>query len=356
MAGERFGSEAEWLRAGGPAGDVVLSSRVRFARNFAGFAFPCKATEEEQSRVLELAHEHLCGLDLADDIAWLELGELERHERSVLVERHLISKQHAKDKGPRGVAISTPDERLSVMVNEEDHLRIQVLRSGLGLREAFGHINSVDDELESRIDYAYSPRFGYLTACPTNVGTGIRVSVMMHLPALKLSGELEKVRRAAKAMGLAVRGFYGEGSDAVGDYYQLSNQTTLGRTESELLDNFDQDVVPKVIEYERLARRNLIERRRPFLEDRVWRAVGVLTNARLMKAEEAMEHLSLVRLGVVAGILPDEAPIDMRTLHQLVLYVQPAHLQQARGRVLDQAERRVERASLIREKLADSPA
>jgi protein arginine kinase len=348
MTSEQFQDAAEWLKGKGPSSDVVLSSRVRLARNIAGFAFPGRASLEDRRRVIELAQEHICGSTVDEHLVWIDISEVERTERMVLVERHLISKQHAGAKGPRGVAITSPHERLSVMVNEEDHLRVQVLRSGLALGDALEQIDTVDDALEARLDFAYSPRFGYLTACPTNVGTGIRVSVMLHLPALKMSGELEKVRRAAKAMSLAVRGYYGEGSDAAGDFYQISNQTTLGKSEQELLEEFEQQIIPKVIEYERLARRNMLEKRRAFVEDQVFRALGMLRYARLLKTDEAMERLSLVRLGVVLGVVSD---VDIRTVNQLTLFTQPAHLQKLRQRAMDQAERREERATLVREAL-----
>jgi protein arginine kinase len=270
----------------------------------------------------------------------------------VLVERHLISKQHARGEPARALALSAPDERIAIMVNEEDHLRMQVLRSGLAASDAFAHISAIDDRIESASEYAYSQRFGYLTACPSNVGTGIRVSVMLHLPALRISGELEKVRRAAKAMNLAVRGFYGEGSEAVGDLFQLSNQTTLGKTEETIIAEFEHAVIPQIIDYERLARRQLMEKRRAVIEDHVFRALGTLRSARLLKADEAMQLLSLVRLGVVVGLVND---VPLRTICTLVLLVQPAHLQQALGREMDQATRRVERATLVRTHLSAEP-
>ena len=350
MSRQRFHDHAEWLRGEGEGSDVVLSSRVRLARNFAGFSFPGRAENEDRERVAELAREHIESLGSEPGLVWVDMQQLDNEERAVLVERHLVSSQLAKGKGPRGVAVSHPDERMAIMVNEEDHLRIQVIRSGIALAEAYESIDAVDDMLEERIDYAFSKRFGYLTSCPTNVGTGIRVSVMLHLPALKHTGEMDKVRKAAKAMGLAVRGFYGEGSEAVGDFYQLSNQTTLGRSERDLLTGFERDIVPKIVEYERLARRNLLDRRRAFLEDRVWRALGALRNARLMKAEEAMEHLSQVRLGVVSGVL-ESTGLTAPEVQQLLLFVQPGHLQKARHRSMDQAERRLERARLLREAL-----
>lgn len=348
MTGEAGAWGAEWLRGDGRAADVVMSSRIRLARNFAGFPFVNRAGREDRRQILDLSRRHILESGLAPQMMWVELNEVSFLERSVLVERHLISRDHAKGDEPRAAAISSPDERLAIMVNEEDHLRIQVLRGGLALGEAFARINEVDDAIEARADYAYHQRFGYLTACPTNVGTGIRVSVMLHLPGLKLSGEIEKVRRAAKGMSLAVRGYYGEGSEAVGDFFQISNQTTLGKPEEEILDDFESNIIPKVIEYERLSRRSLLEKRRAVLEDKVYRSLGTLTHARLLKSDEALELLSYVRLGVVMGVIPDLA---VETVNQLVLLTQPAHLQKVLKAELDQAARRVERASLIRRML-----
>lgn len=346
-----FGAEgAEWLRGDGGAADVVISSRVRLARNLAGFQFARRCSREIRSRIVEVAQRHLLESDLAPRMLWVDLAGLPEVERSLLVERHLISKHLAKADGPRAVAISAPDERLSIMVNEEDHLRLQMLRSGLSVQEAYASLDVIDDKIESRVDYAYSPRFGYLTACPTNVGTGIRVSVMLHLPGLKLSGEMDKVHRAAKAMSLAVRGFYGEGSEAVGDFFQVSNQTTLGKSESELITTFEQRIIPKFVEYERMARRTLIEKRRVFVEDQVFRALGTLRHARLLKADEVLQLLSFVRFGIVMGLIDD---LPVRRVNELTLSTQPAHLQRLVGRSLDQAERRVERANRVRVALAE---
>ena len=356
MAGapRRHDLGVEWLRADGRGNDVVVSSRVRMARNFAGFPFPGKSKRVEQLQVLEVAQRAIREGEVADKLLWIDLNGLGSLETSVLVERHLISRELAKGGKPRAVAMSVPDERLAVMVNEEDHLRIQVMKPGLALSEAFDRIDAVDDAIENHADYAYSPRFGFLTACPTNVGTGVRVSVMLHLPGLKLGGELDKVRRAAKAMSLAVRGFYGEGSEATGDFFQISNQTTLGKSERDLLAEFEQTILPKVVEYERVARRTLIEKKRVFLEDQLFRALGTLRHARLLKTDEVMGLLSLVRLGVVSGMITD---VDLGTVNQLILLVQPAHLQKTAGRALSQSERRVERASLVRRYMAaDGPS
>lgn len=349
----------EWLRGEGVASDVVVSSRVRIARNLAGHPFANRASAEERGEVLERCKAILLTAGICERIAWFDLHESGPLERSLLVERHLISKQHAKgrraavkgsvDDDPRAVAVSVPGERLSVMVNEEDHLRVQIVRSGLCLGEAWGEADRIDDRIGEGLEYAYSPRWGYLTACPTNVGTGVRMSVMLHLPGLKLTGDIEKVKKASADMNLAVRGFYGEGSDAVGDLYQISNQATLGKPEGVLLHELEQEIIPQIIEYERLARRTLAGKRRSHIEDVAWRALGLLSHARLLATEEAMQQLSHVRLGVMLGLLPGP---ELKRINQLLLMCQPAHVQRAAGRELDQEQRRVARAELVRTALA----
>jgi protein arginine kinase len=236
------------------------------------------------------------------------------------------------------------------MVNEEDHIRLQAMKSGLALGACLKEANDYDDLIENGIDYAYHPRFGYLTACPTNVGTGLRLSVMLHLPALKMTGEIEKVRRAARDMGLAVRGFYGEGSESPGEFYQVSNQTTLGKSDEMILREMEQDIIPKIVGYERNARQNIITNRRELLEDQAWRALGALRYARSMKTDEAMELLSLVRFGALSGIIPD---VTIESIHMLLLATQPMHLQRTLGQALTQQQRRSARADLIRKKLND---
>ena len=265
----------EWLRGSGPMSEIVISSRIRLARNVAGKPFLSKCSRAERSTLERNIREVVLHSGLANDMFYVDLDSAPEIDRQLLVERHLISKQHATAEGARGVAIGD-GETVSIMVNEEDHLRIQVLRSGLQLEEAWEQINRVDDQLEDKLDYAFHPRFGYLTACPTNVGTGIRVSVMLHLPALKLTGEIEKVFRAAKDMRLAVRGLYGEGTEATGDFYQISNQTTLGKTEDEIISDFKHLVIPKIIDYEHHARRTLVNDRTVALDDKVSRALGML--------------------------------------------------------------------------------
>lgn len=351
-------ANTEWLRATGQACDVVLSSRVRLARNLAGFPFMPKASRADRRQILDVCRRRIVEIPTQERIVWVDLHTASTEQRTILVERHLISKQHARGKlnsgqggieEPRGVAIAQQSERLAIMVNEEDHLRIQSLRCGLSLSEALALANEIDDALERSLDYAFDRRFGYLTACPTNVGTGIRFSVMLHLPGLRLRNELEKVKRAAAAMSLAVRGFYGEGSNAVGDLYQISNQTTLGKSEQMLLHELQNEIIPQVIEYERASRRMLVTRGGPVLRDRVHRALGILTHARLLAAEEAMDLLSTLRLGIVLGLVEG---VPERIAHALLLLVQPGHLQRATGRPMDQEHRRGARADLVRAALA----
>jgi protein arginine kinase len=358
----------EWLRGEGEASDVVMSSRVRLARNVSGCAFAGKAQRRDRLRTLEICRDRIMEAGLAERVMWIDVHDLPAIERSMLVERHLISKQHSKGRPmaaapaglagagggeePRGVAISVPFERLAIMVNEEDHLRIQVIRSGLALSNAWQEADQVDDKIEAGLDYAYSSKFGYLTACPTNVGTGLRMSVMLHLPALRLTGELEQAKRAATDMNLAVRGFYGEGSEAIGDLYQLSNQVTLGQSELQILTKLESDILPRIIEYERVKRRELLAKRRIGLEDHVLRAWGTLTHARLLTTEEAMQCLSMVRLGVLLGLIKGH---DVSHINQLMLLVQTAHLQRACGKEMDQEARRTARATLARARLLGRP-
>ncbi|MEM9253512.1 MAG: protein arginine kinase [Planctomycetota bacterium] len=339
----------EWLRGTGPHGEVVISSRVRLARNLAGFPFANQANRRQRHEIIDRCKEHIVSRRVADNVIWVDIAASPTLDRQLLVERHLVSRQFiaSNDDKPRGVAIGA-DETFAVMINEEDHLRLQVLRSGMQLQEAWDQISRIDDVLEESLPIAYSRRFGYLTACPTNVGTGVRVSVMLHLPALKLTGEIEKVKRAARDMHLAVRGLFGEGSEALGDLYQVSNQTTLGRSEPEVLADFEHTVIPQIIAYEQQARQALIRQRPAQLDDKVQRAWALLTHARVIGAEEVLSLLSHLRLGVNLGRL---GSVDMRTINELFLLTQPAHLQRIVGREMDTAERRIARADLLRQRL-----
>jgi protein arginine kinase len=337
----------EWLRGSGPMSDVVISSRVRLARNVSGFAFLTKCTRHQRQALENKIRQSILGAQLSPRLLYVDLEEATDLDRQLLVERHLISKLLKDTEGARGVAIGE-NESLSIMINEEDHLRVQVMRSGLQLEEAWQEINAVDDKLEASLDFAFHPRFGYLTACPTNVGTGIRVSVMLHLPALKLTGEIEKVYRAARDMRLAVRGLYGEGTEATGDFYQISNQTTLGKSEEEIVSEFRRQVIPKIVEYEHQARKTLMQEKTVALDDTVCRALGILRSARLLKSEETLFLLSHLRMGVNMGRVKD---VDINKVNELFLLTRPAHLQKILGKRMDGDIRRAARADFIRARL-----
>lgn len=339
----------QWLKGEGPHNEIVISSRVRLARNISGFAFVKHSTYDQNMEIVTRCKRDFNDSVFGKKMIWVDISDSPKQDRQLLVERHLISRQHAKDNPhcPRSVAIAE-DESFSVMVNEEDHLRIQVMRSGLQLRDAFDEVNHIDDTFEGQLEFAFSSRFGYLTACPTNVGTGIRVSVMMHLPALKLTGEIEKVRKAARDMNLAVRGLFGEGSESLGDFYQVSNQATLGRSEAEILDDFERSIVPQIVAYEQQAREALLRHRSCMLDDKIFRAWGALTHARVIGAEEVLTHLSHLRLGVNMGRIDT---VSMATINELLLNTQPAHLQWISAKEMSPAARREARATLIREKL-----
>lgn len=340
----------EWLSGVGPMSDIVISSRIRLARNVAEYPFLSKATAQQKQEVVELVRSRVDADVTQGEWTYIDIGDIDELDQRVLVERHLISRQHADLQGSRGVSIAN-NGRASVMVNEEDHLRMQVLRSGLQLDETWEEISRIDDWIEEKIDFSYHPRYGYLTACPTNVGTGIRVSVMLHLPALKLTGEIERVFRAAKDMRLAVRGLFGEGTEATGDFFQISNQVTLGRTEEEIINDFKHLVIPKIIDYENKARQTLIKERPAALDDQVWRSYGVLLHTRTISSEETMLHLSHLRMGINLGRIDE---LDLRTVNELFLLTQPAHLQKSHGMRLNGEQRSSARADCIRRRLSNN--
>ncbi|MCH8878901.1 MAG: protein arginine kinase [Planctomycetes bacterium] len=339
-----------WLSGTGPMNDIVISSRIRLARNLAGFPFLTKSDTGQRNEIYRLLYDRVMHTDLGCRILFVDIEEAPELDRQVLVERHLISRQHAEGEGSRGVAVSDK-ETLALMVNEEDHLRIQVLGSGFRLEQLWERIDKLDDILQQQLDFAFHEQYGFLTACPTNVGTGIRVSVMLHLPALKLAGELEKVSRAAKNMRLAVRGLHGEGTEATGDFYQISNQTTLGKSEKDIIAEFCSIVIPKIVDYERMARQALLKERPTALDDKIWRAYGTLENARTLSTEETLYLLSHLRMGIHLGRLET---IPLQTINDLFIKAQPAHLQKIRGMRLDGEERSVFRADYIRQRLAES--
>ena len=328
-------TSGEWLRGIGPDSDIVMSSRIRLARNLAQFPFINRCTESTLGEIEQLMRPIITALPM--DV-----------KLSFIVERQLISREHSERSGPRGVGLDS-EENIGIMVNEEDHLRLQVLRSGFSLNECWDTINQIDDLLEQEVTYAFSEEFGYLTACPTNVGTGIRVSVMLHLPALVISKEIQKVFQALQKI-LAVRGLYGEGSQAMGDFYQISNQVTLGQTEHQLIDSI-KEVVPNIISYERRVRNSLIKENRQGLHDQVSRAYGILSTAQTISSEETMHLLSSVRMGVNLGLI-EGLPIS--AVNEMFIFTQPAHLQKLQGGELESSERNAARANYLRQRISDA--
>lgn len=334
-------------RADAPESDVVLSSRVRLARNVAGHVFVHRSNQEQSRSMVNMLQQTLLREDLDENLSWVDLETASAHDRQLLVERHLISRHLAEAPIPRGVAVAD-DETMSIMVNEEDHVRMQAIAAGLQPERCLRRLLRLDAQLESVLHFAVHEQWGYLCACPTNAGTGIRFSAMVHLPALRMTGELAKVQQAAKDLHLAVRGYYGEGSESSGNFYQISNQVTLGVSEEELLDQFQRVLIPGVVRYERAARDVLLDRERLAVEDRVHRDLGQLQAARLLKADEAMKRLSNVRLGVCMGLI--ESP-TLDVVNALFLHIQPAHLRLRVGGSLSPADARGVRAELVRHML-----
>lgn len=340
-------STGEWLRGEGPLSDVVVSSRIRLARNLAEHPFLATASTGDRAEIYRTLADETSAQAVIPDAIVVDVDDASTIDRHILVERHLISRQHAAGEGRRGVTIS-PNETRALMINEEDHLRIQSLRSGLQLELLWHEVNEIDDALAERVPFAFDEQLGFLTACPTNVGTGIRVSVMLHLPALRLTKEIERVARAARDLRLAVRGSYGEGTEAVGDLYQVSNQTTLGKSEEAIIETFSRTIIPKIVEYERAARDTLVKQHTSQLDDKIWRAYGLLANARRISSGETQSLLSPIRMGIH---LHRFSAFDLKTLNEIFLYTQPAHLQKRQGKVLDEDERAVMRADYLRSRL-----
>lgn len=326
----------------GSESDVVISSRVRLARNFDDYPFPFKMNDEQSGEVLNRVKDAI----LDDSFVFIDIQDLNAVEKQALVEKHLISPDIVEKRGKSGVLISK-DERISIMANEEDHLRIQSLFSGLELNKARQLCDEIDMRLEEKNDFAYSNDFGYLTCCPTNVGTGMRASVMLHLPALVMTGYIRNILEACGKLNVAVRGIYGENTEASGNMFQISNQVTLGVNEEEIIANII-NITSQIIEQERLLRDELYKQDPPKFEDKVFRSYGTFANARIISADESLRLLSDVRLGVDMGIIKN---IGVETLNEIMLLVQPANLQKYVGRTLGPDERDIRRSDFIRNKL-----
>ncbi|HLA91852.1 MAG TPA: protein arginine kinase [Gemmatimonadaceae bacterium] len=341
-----------WLAASGEHADIVLSSRIRLARNVAGYAFTARARDGERLRILAQVREALPRVPSLARSVVLRLDELTPTERALLHERHLVSKELAGLEGAAetksGAAVLVSEDA-GVMVNEEDHLRLQVFRSGFDVGGAFQAASRLDRELGGEVPYAFHPEFGFLTSCPTNTGTGMRASVLIHLPGLVLTREIGKVLQGLQQMGLTYRGLYGEGSEVIGNFFQISNQTTLGRTEEELAEHLSR-VVKRVIEQEEEARRVLLRDAGYIIEDKLWRAYGTLRHARSLPSDEAMNLLSGVRLAVGLQLM---VGLSVYTLNKLLIFSQSAHLSLEAGRSLTESEANLARARHVRQVLAN---
>lgn len=341
----------EWLSGDGPHRQIVVSSRVRLARNLRGKPFPGWAKKAERIEVLKLAKGAVEQLPEMRDSYAENLEALSPLEKQVLVERHLISREHAA-RGVGSAVVMNAPQTLSFMINEEDHLRMQAICCGLQLDKVFAMINQTDTELEELLDFAYHSRLGYLTACPTNVGTGMRASAMLHLPALVMSEQMNKIINSVNKIGLAVRGLHGEGTEAMGNLFQVSNQTTLGEAEEEIIERLNK-VIETIIEHEKNARLLLLEKRPVTLLDQIGRAYGILSHAHSMSSKEALNQLSIIKLGVDLELFPEghRFPVD-----ELFIETQPAHLQKgAHAQKMTAEERDTLRAALIRAKLKNVP-
>lgn len=337
---------SEWLRGTGPNSDIVISSRIRLARNLQDYSFPHWATKKQSEEVLENIIKAKDSLEYLKNSTVFRMAELDGVDKQFLVERHLMSHEHAQKKNSHAVIIDE-DEIVSVMVNEEDHLRIQVMQSGFNLPEAWNIINKLDDALSAKFDFAFLPEWGYLTACPTNTGTGMRGSVMLHLPALVMTRQINRVLAAIAKLSFTTRGLYGEGTQATGNFFQISNQVSLGRSEAEILSNIT-GLIKQIIEQENQAREVLLSHSRTVLEDRVNRSFGILKNAYIISSQETVELLSMLRLGSDLGMIKN---VDRSSINHLFISTQPAHLQKLEKKKFSAQERDVKRAEIIRNKL-----
>jgi protein arginine kinase len=339
--------KAGWIMGPGEESSVVLSTRIRLARNIAGFKFPTSASTETREKLLEYFDSAMDKSEFLRQGKFYRTAGMDRINSSFLVERHLISPTMLDHLESSGVFIA-PSEKVSIMVNEEDHLRIQAITSGLEMDRTMELAGQYDNEVGRLLEYDYDSDFGFLTACPTNVGTGLRASVLIHLPGLVLTRDIEKIIQKITKMGLAVRGFYGEGTDVLGNLFQISNQTTLGQSESDILEAIER-ATRIIISDEAAARGRLKEEAYDQICDKIWRAYGILKHARVLSSEEVMNLLSAVRLGLAMNILKE---LNVETINDILLLSQPAHLMKYYREEMDADRRDIVRAEMVREKLA----
>jgi protein arginine kinase len=336
-------SNCGWLKIGDTANDLVISSRIRLARNLEGIPFSQWASSSDLRRIAELTKEAISQSAHLRDAVQLCIDDLATMDRQFLSERYLISREFVKSGVERHVIVHH-DQTVSLMLNEEDHIRMQMILAGSNIRKAWDVINAIDDELEGSLDYAFSNRYGYLTACPTNVGTGIRCSVMVHLPAMVFTRKIEKILNAVTHMGLTVRGWAGEGSEIAGNLFQISNQWTLGISEENTIEKIEK-ILDQILDQEQRAQAELVEKHRMEIEDKIWRAHAILSNARVIATSEAIELFSAVRLGIRLGLLSSPSS---ETVNEMMIETRPAHLQKREGKTLSPEERDITRAKYIR--------
>jgi protein arginine kinase len=337
---------SEWLKGTGPNSDIVISSRIRLARNLEKIPFPHWANKKQSEEILRTIEEALSKVDYLKGTTNFKLADLDGLDKQFLIERHLVSSEHAQKTDHKAVVIDD-EEIISIMINEEDHLRMQVMQSGFNLFEAWNISNRIDDCLAKELHFAFLADWGYLTACPTNTGTGMRGSVMLHLPALVMTRQINRVLAAIAKLSFTTRGLYGEGTQATGNFFQISNQVSLGHSEDDLIENIN-GLIRQIIEQENQARQTLLARERAILEDRINRSYGIIKNAYIISSQETIELLSMVRLGSDLGMIKD---IDARTVNELFIITQPAHLQKIENRKLSPQERDIKRAEIIRNRL-----
>ncbi len=343
MLNDFLNHTSEWLKGTGPNSDIVISSRIRLARNLEKIPFPQWANKKQSKEVLNTIEEVVSKIENLKQSTIFKLADLDNIDRQFLIERHLMSYEHAQRSNSRAVIIDA-EEIIAIMVNEEDHLRIQVMQSGLNLFESYNIINITDDCLSKELSFAFLPDWGYLTACPTNTGTGMRGSVMLHLPALVMTRQINQVLAAIAKLSFTTRGLYGEGTQATGNFFQISNQVSLGHSETEIIENIN-SLIRQIIEQENQSRHTLFTQNRAMLEDKINRSFGILKSAHIISSQETTELLSLVRLGCDLGIIKD---INRRTINELFIITQPAHLQKIENKKLSSQERDLKRAELIR--------
>ncbi|MEA3490067.1 MAG: protein arginine kinase [Candidatus Omnitrophota bacterium] len=338
--------KSESLRGDGPRSNIAVSTRVRIARNIKEHVYFNRASDKQREKTLSMVFSAMKKSSFLENALFIKLRDISDLDRLFLVERHLMSPEHMQEGAHKGLVIEEK-EIVSVMLNEEDHIRLQVLQSGFNIMEAWRIVDDIDTELGQHLSFDYSSRFGYMTSCPTNTGTGLRASVMLHLSALALAGQIDNVFGAISKLGLTMRGFYGEGTEALGDFFQISNQIALGHSEMDILDNLER-IINKIISREEAMRENLVKKRKHEISDRIYRSYGTLKSARIITSNETIKLLSTIRLGVELGLVKD---VDPSSINEMLLITQPAHLQKLDGKEIAPYKRDIKRADLIREKL-----